>query len=176
MKYLLLLIPSLSLANYVSETGSVTYWSKADCEKIEAKECYSKPLDADTKKLADVEVDDLDKPITTVSEPTLVPVLDENGLPIEGETVATCIAPAELVIDKCVTITGYEKKLEKQFVVDPVKVKEKEDKKKAVEAKATSCNEFKALLLDSAIDDKSKLEDVQEVTRRLLGWWKQCQQ
>jgi len=174
MKYLLLLLPTLSFANFVSDGGNVTYAEKEYCEKVEQKECFEKPLDAETKKLVPVEVDDLSKPITTVAEPVLVPVLDDEGKPIEGETTPTCKAPAELTDGKCVTIIAYEKKLEKQFVEDPVKLAEKEAKKQAEESAQLSCEQFKVLLKDSAIDSKSKAEDVMEVARRLLGYVKAC--
>jgi hypothetical protein len=175
MKYLLLLLPSISFANFVSENGNVTYAEKEYCEKVEQKECFEKPLDAETKKLVDVEVDDLSKPITTIAEPVLVPVLDDEGEPIEGEFTPTCEAPAELVDGKCVTIIAYEKKLEKQFVEDLVKLAEKEAKKVKEEQAQLSCEQFKTLLRDSAINAESKAADVQEVTRRLLGYVKACQ-
>jgi hypothetical protein len=162
MKYLLFLIPSLAFANFVSESGNVTYAQLDACEKVESAKCYALPKDADTKSLADVEVDDLDRPIIEESEPILV-----DGDP-------RCEAPKEFDGLKCVQVIGYEKKIEKQFVTDPVKVKAKEDKKKAEDEKALSCEQFKALLDDSRIDDKSKAEDVMEVTRRLLGFYKEC--
>ena len=42
------------------------------------------------------------------------------------------------------------------------------------ETKKQSCEQFSALLSDSAIDNKSNDQDVKEVVRRLLGYWKAC--
>lgn len=158
MKYLLLFIPSLALANFVSEGGIVTFADKEYCEKVEGKECFAKPMDAETKTLKEVLIDDVSKP-----------VLAEVEKPKDG-----CEKPMVLIDGKCFEITGYEQKLEKVFVEDPIKVAAKiaEDTKKS--EKENSCEQFKILLADSAIDSKSKPEDVMEVTRRLLGYYKTC--
>ncbi len=65
-------------------------------------------------------------------------------------------------------------KIEKIFVEDAEKVAAKAAEKAKLGQKETSCEQFKLLLDDSAIDSKSKPEDVQEVVRRLLGFYKAC--
>jgi hypothetical protein len=179
MKYLLLLIPTISFANFITEGGSTTYWEQAVCEEKEKAPCYALPPDAETKTLKEVLVNDLEKPIIQESLPIVSPVLDEAGEPVlddDGLPVNEIKCESgDLIEDKCILITGYEKKLEKQFVLDPVKLKAIEDKKKVLDERALNCEQFKELLQDSAINDKSKAEDVQEVVRRLLGHWKACQ-
>lgn len=178
MKYILLLIPTISFANFVSEGGNTNYWEQETCEKIEQAKCYALPEDAEKKSLQLVEVDDPTKPITVEAPFTVEPVLDEQGEPVIGDdglpvNRILCVG-GDVVDEKCIIVTGYEKKQEKQFVLDPVKEKAVEDKKKAKETVALSCKQFKTLLKDSAINAESKAADVQEVTRRLLGWWKAC--
>ena len=177
MKYLILLLPTFAFANFVKEGGNVTYSKKEVCEKKEGAECFAKPLDAETKSLQLVDVDDLSKPIYEPRELDQEIVRDENGEPVldeDGNPVTEPRCNYELVKDKCVQLAGYEKKKEKKFVEDAAKVAAKEAKKQKEQAKEQSCDEFKALLADSAIDSKSKAEDVQEVVRRLLGFYKAC--
>lgn len=159
MKYLIYFLPSLALANFVSEGGKVTYADKAMCEQKEKAECFALPLDAEVKSLQLVEVPDLEKPILDIKEPV-------NGV---------CTEPY-LLNDKnqCQLITGYATKQEKQFVDDPVKIADKLAKENAEQLAKEQCEQFKTLLADSAINDKSTDKDVMEVTRRLLGYWKSC--
>ncbi len=168
MKYLILLTPTLAFANFVSETGTVTYWDKKECEKAQATECFKLPEDADTKKLAVVEVDDFEKPIKDIKD--VVVVVDPETL----EETKKCDEGYDIVEDKCEKILSYEKKLEKQFVRDAAKEAAKLAREQAKLEKETSCEQFKTLLADSAIDDKSKAADVAEVVRRLLGFYKRC--
>lgn len=168
MKYFLLLTPTICFANFVSEGGNIIYADKSMCEKVQAVECFALPKDSETKSLKEVQVDDTSKPITKESDPELV------RDPDSGLDELRCEAPKELVEDKCIEVTGYEKKLEKQFVTDPVKVADIAAKKLKETAAAQSCEEFKELLKGSAINESSKADDVKEVTRRLLGFWKAC--
>ena len=163
-----LILSTTALADWAAPNGSAGYWKQKTCEQVEATPCYERKGDASTLSIKDVEVDDMDKPIKEVSKPTLIRN-KENGL-----DELRCEAPSELVKDKCVTITGYEKKNIKKFVKDEAKETALLAKKQEQETKKQSCEQFSALLSDSAIDNKSNDQDVKEVVRRLLGYWKAC--
>jgi len=88
------------------------------------------------------------------------------------EDVEVCEEPIEGEAPQC--------RIEKRKVVkiDEAKraekvAKDEADKDKA-DADADQCRLFKMLVKQSVIDSKSKAEDVQEVTRRLLGKSQWC--
>lgn len=171
MKYLLFFLPSIAIANFVAEGGKTAYWFQSDCEAKEKAVCYQLPKeDTDVVSLKEVEVPDTSKPILETSQAVIE--ID----PDTKEEKITCEKDAYFNFDTrlCQKVIGYETKLEKQFAEDPIKIAEKEAKLNEQQAAQEQCNQFKTLLADSAIDDKSTDKDVMEVTKRLLGFYKSC--
>ena len=196
----LIFLTSFSLAaqplNFRAEGGNTSYVNKELCEKQEQAPCYGvNPREAAIKSIKEVEVDDPTKPIIEETEPDIVevePIEDkcpdgskpkkdkekegEIELPVERlvcERLA-CEAPFELDNDTCRRVVGYEKKLEKRFVVDPDKVAAKEAAEQAMANRIAQCEQSRALLEDSAINEQSRPSDVQEVVKRLLSFHKNC--
>ena len=85
-----------------------------------------------------------------------IPILDENGDPF---------------LDKNGEPTYNYKNHADEFTIIQTDISQQVALE---ETKKQSCEQFSALLSDSAIDNKSNDQDVKEVVRRLLGYWKAC--
>jgi hypothetical protein len=193
MKYLLFLIPSIALANFISGPQSPAYANKKVCEKKEQARCYFVPPEKrefrSVGRIEDVEIDDPSKPIYEFEEPTEFCEEPPIGLdPVEKpkekqECKLVCPEEFEHIIERdeivnCRKTVGFEKMTVKEFRIPKAaklaKLQERAQKEQQEVSRRQACEDFKALVADSAINKQSRPQDVQEVVRRLLGIERNC--
>ena len=173
MKFLiLLLIPTLSFANWRASETSPAYAQQSVCMEQERAQCFFvEPNTAEIRSLKDVEVDDTSRPIVEEVAPTEVCMQEDER---EEVCELRCEAPYELDDKTCVAITGYEKRLEKQFVIDPVKVAAREQAQQQAAQKEQACEAFRNAVRGMALSDTPSQAAMGTALRNMLGMIQNC--
>lgn len=160
------------MANYVADPVGRSYWEKAVCEKSEGKACYLASINRDVSSIQDVEVDDPSKPILEFKDP--IEVCND-----EKECLPSCEVPFELKEGRCVSIIGYEKMIEQQLVVDPVRLAQKEalaaESAAKEAARAAACRGFRTAIENMTLSANAPAAALETATRNMFGFIKNCQ-
>jgi hypothetical protein len=188
MKYysLLLLVISVSAfgAGFVSGPQASWYRTKELCESKQRVPCYPDIPDRDVAEIKDVEVDDTEKPIYEFADSTeecskeepieCRRVCPQRGTTPEGEPTFMELMPD----NRCRNLTGYEKKLVKQLVVDEKKKKDRDDAKAAKEAagaqRDSACQGFRAAVENMVLTPQANQAALEVATRNMFGFLKNC--
>ena len=185
--FLLLLFPCVSFANFVAGPDSPkVFKSKESCELHYRTICYPKPDDHTVSVIADVEVDDPEKPIYEFADSTEECTVEE---PIECRRVCPSLGVdpenpelerfMELMPDnRCRNLVGFEKKLVKQLVVDEAKLAAREAAKAKAEGdraqRENACRGFKNALENMVLTPNAPAAAIETAVRNMLGKMKNC--
>jgi len=155
MKYLLLLIPIIANANFVSGPQSPAYAEQDVCEKTEQAPCFFLPPEKrdfrDLGAVVDVQKDDPSKPIIETAEPKEFCPETKEGEE-KQECYLVCDEGFESVIEddrlvSCKQIIGYEKMTVKEFVIaeeaKQARIVQREQAKQAERGRQAACEASK---------------------------------